>query len=59
MAPGGPWVPLGAIVTCGALMAELPRVTWVRFFLWLGVGLAIYFGYGARKSKLAREMQQG
>jgi len=40
-----PWVwlvaPLG-IVSCGALMIFLPRVTWVRFFVWLLVGLSFY-----------------
>lgn len=28
-----PWVPLLAIGTCGYLMAQLPRVTWLRFVL--------------------------
>jgi hypothetical protein len=26
-------------------MASLPMVTWIRFFAWMAVGLAIYFGY--------------
>lgn len=47
-----PWVPLGAIVSCGYLMLELPRVTWVRFGLWLAVGLVLYLSYGIRHSKL-------
>ncbi len=50
--PGVPWVPLGAVLTCGYLMAELPRITWYRFFLWMLVGLIIYFGYGFRRSRL-------
>jgi APA family basic amino acid/polyamine antiporter len=40
-----PWVPLGAILSCGWLMAELPLVTWLRFFGWLAIGLVIYFSY--------------
>ena len=51
-APLVPWVPLGAIVTCGYLMFELPMITWVRFFVWMAAGLMIYFGYGFRRSRL-------
>jgi APA family basic amino acid/polyamine antiporter len=40
-----PWVwvtaPLG-ILACCVLMYYLPRITWVRFFVWLLVGLAFY-----------------
>jgi len=43
-APWVPWVPLGAIVTCGWLMAQLPARTWWRFALWLVVGLLFYAG---------------
>ena len=52
--PWVPLVPLGAIGTCVYLMCELPKVTWIRFFLWMGAGLLIYFLYGARNSRLAR-----
>jgi APA family basic amino acid/polyamine antiporter len=47
-----PLVPLCSIVCCVALMLPLPRITWWRFVVWLLIGLAIYFGYGMRKSKL-------
>lgn len=40
-----PWAwalaPLG-IASCVALMMALPRLTWIRFYLWLGLGMAIY-----------------
>jgi len=49
-----PWVPLAAIVCCTYLMIELPWVTWVRFAMWLAVGLIFYFLYGARHSRLRR-----
>jgi APA family basic amino acid/polyamine antiporter len=51
--PWVPWVPLGAIFTCGWLMRELPAITWMRFFYWLIVGLVIYFLYSFRRSRLA------
>jgi basic amino acid/polyamine antiporter, APA family len=48
-----PWIPLAAIACCVYLMAQLPAVTWLRFFIWMAVGLAIYFLYGFRRSRLA------
>ncbi len=53
-APLVPWVPLAAILCCGYLAAKLPVVTWVRFFVWMAVGLMIYFGYGVRRSRLRK-----
>ena len=50
-----PWVPLAAILTCGYLMVQLPRVTWLRFVAWLAVGLLLYFLYGFSHSRLRRQ----
>jgi basic amino acid/polyamine antiporter, APA family len=50
--PGSPITPLLAVGSCLFLMTQLPWVTWVRFFVWLGVGFVLYFGYGYRHSKL-------
>jgi APA family basic amino acid/polyamine antiporter len=47
-----PWVPLGAILTCGYLMVELPAITWLRFILWMAVGLVLYLTYGLHRSRL-------
>ena len=47
-----PWVPLFAVIMCTYLMIELPWVTWVRFVIWLGVGLLIYVFYGIHHSVL-------
>jgi APA family basic amino acid/polyamine antiporter len=52
-----PWIPLAAILSCGYLMAELPRVTWLRFLIWLGVGLAFYFLYSFRHSRLNKSRE--
>ena len=38
-----------AIVSCLFLMAQLPAITWIRFFVWLAIGVAIYFMYGFRR----------
>jgi len=52
--PGMPFTPLITIGFCFYLMASLPGVTWIRFGVWLLAGLAIYFMYGFRHSKLQK-----
>lgn len=50
-----PWVPLTpliSVVACFYLMYKLPGITWIRFGVWLAVGLVLYFLYGARHSRL-------
>jgi APA family basic amino acid/polyamine antiporter len=50
-----PWVPLvpvmGVLVNL-ALMAGLGWSNWLRLFVWMGLGLAIYFGYSRHHSRL-------
>ncbi|MBM4265718.1 MAG: amino acid permease [Deltaproteobacteria bacterium] len=48
-----PWVPIGGIVVNLAMMLSLGWENWLRLAVWLGIGLAIYFVYGRRHSKLA------
>jgi APA family basic amino acid/polyamine antiporter len=52
--PFVPWLPLLAVAACLFLAAGLPLITWVRFAVWLLVGLTIYFLYGRRRSVLGR-----
>src|SRR5262245_2963030 len=50
-----PWVPVTPIIsilTCLYLMIQLPRITWIRFVIWLILGLVLYFAYGVRHSRL-------
>ncbi len=42
------------IFFCLYLMFSLPWVTWLRFFIWLAIGLAIYFVYSRNHSVLAQ-----
>jgi APA family basic amino acid/polyamine antiporter len=44
--PGMPWVPVIGTLICLYLMSGLPLRTWIRLFVWLAVGLTIYFTYG-------------
>ena len=50
--PWVPWTPVISIVACFYLMLNLPTVTWIRFGIWLLIGLVLYFAYGARHSRL-------
>ena len=47
-----PLIPIIGVLMCFALMLSLPVLTWVRFVVWLVIGLGIYFFYGRRHSRL-------
>jgi APA family basic amino acid/polyamine antiporter len=53
-APWFPFVPIAGILTCLLLMFSLPAENWLRLFVWLVIGIVIYFFYGRRKSVLRR-----
>jgi APA family basic amino acid/polyamine antiporter len=50
--PWVPFTPLISVVACFYLMYKLPGITWIRFGIWLLVGLVLYFLYGSRHSRL-------
>lgn len=45
-------IPILGLLSCLYLMTELGITNWLRFGLWLLVGVIIYFLYGYRNSKL-------
>ena len=47
-----PLVPILGIISCLILMFSLPAENWLRLLVWLGIGMAIYFGWGRRHSLL-------
>ncbi|MFD9604586.1 amino acid permease [Streptomyces sp. NPDC059970] len=50
-----PWVPLIPILSVAAsvwLMLNLPAETWLRFAIWMAIGVVIYFAYGRRHSRI-------
>jgi APA family basic amino acid/polyamine antiporter len=51
--PFVPWVPIFGIAVCLYLMINLPAATWIRFGIWLLIGVVIYFAYGYKRSRLA------
>ena len=52
MTPLAPWVPFLGALSCFALMAFLPVLTWIRFVVWLVLGMVVYFAYSMHHSKL-------
>jgi APA family basic amino acid/polyamine antiporter len=53
--PFVPWFPILAVVFCGGLMTGLTVITWIRFFVWLGLGMIIYFLYSRHHSEFAAD----
>ncbi len=46
-------IPVVGALCCLYLMIEIPAISWLWFFVWMGLGLTIYFFYSRRRSKLA------
>jgi APA family basic amino acid/polyamine antiporter len=53
--PFSPLFPIFGMLSCGALMGFLPGITWLRFIIWLIIGLIVYFVYSMHHSKLKSE----
>jgi APA family basic amino acid/polyamine antiporter len=56
--PWVPVVPILGIATCLLMMVSLPADTWIRLFVWLAIGLVIYFTYGKKNSKLRQQLEK-
>lgn len=53
-APLGSFTPIMGVLMCLMLMFSLPAENWMRLFVWLLIGMVIYFLYGRKRSVLAR-----
>lgn len=51
--PFVPVLPILSVLASVWLMLNLQAATWVRFGVWLAVGLVVYFTYSVRHSRLA------
>ena len=49
--PFGPIIPILSTLFCILLMAGLPAITWIRFFVWLVIGLFVYGFYSRKRSE--------
>ncbi len=45
-------IPVLGLLSCMFLMTKLEYTNWLRFLIWLGVGLVVYFAYSRQNSKL-------
>jgi len=54
-----PLVPILSVLVSLTLMASLPRETWERLVIWMGIGIVIYFAYGYRQSELRKASVMG
>jgi basic amino acid/polyamine antiporter, APA family len=50
--PGGHVIPVLGVLSCTYLMVSLTVMTWVRFLVWLDIGMVIYWFYGRTHSQL-------
>jgi basic amino acid/polyamine antiporter, APA family len=50
--PFSPVVPVLSALACLYLMANLSIETWIRFLVWLALGLVVYVAYGYRHSRV-------
>jgi APA family basic amino acid/polyamine antiporter len=56
-----PWVPLVPIlgvISNGYMMYRLGWVNWARLFIWLAIGLVVYFTYSVKHSRV-QALQSG
>jgi APA family basic amino acid/polyamine antiporter len=44
-------IPVLSVIFCVLLMTGLPVITWVRFVVWLIIGLVVYFFYSRKRSE--------
>jgi APA family basic amino acid/polyamine antiporter len=53
--PGVPWLPVASIIACLWLMLNLTALTWIRFLIWMVLGVGVYWLYGRRHSRFATD----
>ncbi len=51
-------IPVLGLTSCLYLMAQEHHSNWLRFLIWLGIGLLVYFLYGHKNSHLARNSKK-
>jgi APA family basic amino acid/polyamine antiporter len=50
--PMVPLLPAMSALVALVLMLGLPWATWERLIIWMAIGIAVYFAYGFRRSRL-------
>lgn len=57
--PFSPVVPVLSAIACLYLMTNLTVETWLRFVVWMALGIVLYLAYGRRNARLARHSSTG
>ncbi|MFI7614890.1 amino acid permease [Nonomuraea terrae] len=57
-APLVPVLPILSVLACLYLMLNLPAQTWLRFLIWMVLGVVLYFTYGYWHSRTAMPWQK-
>jgi APA family basic amino acid/polyamine antiporter len=57
--PGVPFVPILAIGLSAVLIATLEPLTWLRFGVWMLIGIVVYFAYSRKASLVGQRREHG
>ncbi|MEV0613284.1 amino acid permease [Nonomuraea sp. NPDC050404] len=57
-APLVPWLPIVSVLACLYLMLNLPVLTWLRFLIWMVIGVLLYLAFGYWNSRNAFPWQK-
>jgi len=52
--PFMPVLPILSVIACLWLMINLTAITWIRFLIWMALGVLIYYAYGRRHSLVGK-----
>jgi APA family basic amino acid/polyamine antiporter len=55
--PFVPLIPILGILVCVTMMASLPKESWERLAIWMIIGIAVYYLYGKKRSKIRNAMK--
>lgn len=53
-----PLIPILGIIVCVVMMASLPKESWERLAIWMLIGVAVYYGYGKKHSKIRNAIKK-
>lgn len=49
-----PVLPILSVIACLWLMINLTAITWIRFLIWMALGVVVYYAYGKRHSLVGK-----
>jgi len=52
-------IPILSVLACLWLMINLTAITWVRFVVWMAIGVVVYLAYGKNHSMVGKRKREG